>query len=49
MIRYFTKEKECLKSIDGVKFVVCNQWGDFNIAPIVRFANSQGYNVIEYK
>lgn len=49
MIRYFTKEKECLKSIDGVKFVVCNQWGDFNIAPIVRFANSQGYNAIEYK
>ena len=45
MIRYFTKEKECLESIDGVKFVVCNQWGDFNIAPIVRFANSQGYNV----
>lgn len=49
MIRYFTKEEECLKSIDGVKFVVCNQWGDFNIAPIVRFANSQGYNVVEYK
>lgn len=49
IIRYFTKEEECLKSIDGVKFVVCNQWGDFNIAPIVRFANSQGYNVVEYK
>lgn len=49
MIRYFTKENECLRSIDGVKFVVCNQWGDFNIKPIVEFANLQGYNVIEYK
>ena len=49
MIRYFTKERECLKSVDGVKFVVCNQWGDFNIGPIIQFANSQGYNVVEYK
>ena len=49
MIRYFTKEHECLRSIDGIKFVVCNQWGDFNIGPIIRFANMQGYDVIEYK
>lgn len=49
MIRHFTKESECLQSIDGIKFVVCNQWGDFNIAPIIQFANLQGYNVIEYK
>jgi hypothetical protein len=49
MIRYFTKASECLQSVDGIKFVVCNQWGDFNVAPIIQFANSQGYNVIEYK
>lgn len=49
MNRYFTKESECFKSIDGVKFVVCTQWGDFNIGPIIQFANLQGYNVVEYK
>lgn len=48
-IRYFTKDNECLKSVDGIKFVVCNQWGDFNIGPIIQFANSQGYDVAEYK
>lgn len=46
---YFTSESECLKSMDGVKFVVCNQWAVSNIEPIVRFANLQGYNVVEYK
>ena len=46
---YFIGEGECLKSEDGIKFVVCNQWGLFNIGPIIQFANSQGYNVVEYK
>lgn len=49
MTRYFTKERECLKSIDGVKFVVCNQWGKPKMDPIIRFAKLQGYNVIECK
>lgn len=48
-IRYFVGERDCLKSKDGIKFVVCNQWGLFNIEPIIQFANSQGYNVVEYK
>ena len=46
---YFTSEKDCLVSIDGVKFVVCNQWSIDKIQPIIQFANSQGYNVVEYK
>ena len=46
---YFTSEKDCLVSIDGVKFVVCNQWSIDKMQPIIQFANSQGYNVVEYK
>lgn len=46
---YFVRESDFLTSADGVKFVVCNQWGLFNIGPIIRFANSLGYNVVEYK
>ena len=46
---YFTGENECLISQDGIKFVVCNQWKIQTIQPIIRFANLQGYNVIEYK
>lgn len=46
---YFVGESEYLTSKDGIKFVVCNQWGLFNIGPIIQFANSQGYNVVEYK
>lgn len=45
---YFMKEDECLNSQDGIKFVVCNQWGIFNIRPVVQFAIAQGYNVVEY-
>ena len=46
---YFTSEKDCLVSIDGVKFVVCKQWTIDMMRPIIQFANSQGYNVVEYK
>ena len=46
---YFVGESEYLRSEDGIKFVVCNQWGIFNIGSILQFANSQGYNVVEYK
>lgn len=45
---YFTSENECLISVDGVKFVVCNQWKIQNVQPIIQFANSQGYNVQEF-
>lgn len=46
---YFTSEETCLVSTDGVKFVVCNQWSIDKMQPIIQFANSQGYNVVEYK
>lgn len=45
---YFVDEKDHLISSDGIKFVVCNQWGIFNIRPVVQFAIAQGYNVVEY-
>lgn len=46
---YFTEENECLISGDGIRFVVCSQWTINNIQPVIRFAKSRGYNVIEYK
>lgn len=46
---YFTDDRDFLKSQDGVTFVVCNQWTFQSVQPIVQFANSLGYNVIEYK
>ncbi|MDO4309521.1 MAG: type I restriction enzyme HsdR N-terminal domain-containing protein [Prevotella sp.] len=46
---YFTKENDCLISGDGIRFVVCSQWTISNIQPVIRFAESRGYNVIEYK
>ena len=48
LIRYFTEEHNRFLSSDGVIFVVCNQWGDFNIEPVVKFAESQGYDVVRY-
>ena len=38
-----------LTSTDGVTFVVNNQWTYWNIIPVVKFAQEQGYDVIEYK
>ena len=46
---YFTDDRDFLISQDGVKFVVCNQWTLQSVQPIVQFANSLGYNVVEYK
>lgn len=49
MIRYFTDKDSRMTSSDGITFVVCNQWGDFNIGPVIKFAEEQGFNVAEYK
>lgn len=49
MIRYFTEDKYRMTSSDGITFVVCNQWGDFNIGPVIRFAEEQGLDVTEYR
>lgn len=46
---YFFKENECLTSIDGVKFVVCNQWKIQNVQSVIQFANAQGYHVEEHR
>lgn len=46
--RYFMAEEDRLQSLDGVIFVVCTQWGISNIAPVIQFANEQGYNVIPF-
>lgn len=46
--RYFMREDERLKSIDGITFVVCTQWSIFNITPIIEFANLQGYHVVTF-
>ena len=34
--RYLMKEDELLKTADGVRFAVCNQWGAYNIPNIFR-------------
>ena len=47
--RYFSHEPDWLTSMDGVTFVVNNQWTYWNIIPVVKFAQEQGYDVIEYK
>lgn len=47
--RYFSHEPDRLTSTDGVTFVVNNQWTYWNIIPVVKFAQEQGYDVIEYK
>lgn len=47
--RYFSHEPDWLTSTDGVTFVVNNQWTYWNIGPVVKFAQEQGYDVIEYK
>ena len=47
--RYFSHEPDWLTSTDGVTFVVNNQWTYWNIIPVVKFAQEQGYDVIEYK
>lgn len=45
---YFVKGNECLVSMDGIKFVVCNQWKIQSIQSVIQFANRQGYCVEEH-
>lgn len=46
--RFFMQDENILQSIDGVKFVVCREWGIHNIHLITDFANRQGYSVTSY-
>ena len=45
--RYLMKEEELLKTADGVRFAVCNQWGAYNIPNIFRVMEKWGWNVIK--
>lgn len=47
--RYLMKEEELLKTADGVRFAVCNQWGAYNIPNIFRVMEKWGWNVIRDK
>lgn len=45
--RYLMKEEELLKTADGVRFAVCNQWGAYNIPNIFRVMEKWGWNIIK--
>lgn len=44
--RYLMKEEELLRTADGVRFAVCNQWGAYNIPNIFRLMEKWGWNLI---
>ena len=43
-VRFFTKEDEVLKLVDGTMYV-CTQWGILNIPNFVRRAEQLGYKI----
>lgn len=43
--RYFMKDDELLRSVDGIIFAVSNQWGISNTTKFVNLAKSLGYNI----
>lgn len=45
--RYLMKEEELLRTADGVRFAVCNQWGAYNIPNIFRVMEKWGWNIIK--
>lgn len=47
--RYIMDEDKILTTKDGVKFVVCNQWGSFNFPHIVELLDKWGWNVLNDK
>lgn len=44
--RYYTEEKDLLTSSDGIKFAVCNQWGD-NFSNFIHHVESLGWTISE--
>ena len=44
--RHQTKRQFILRSGDGVKFVVSNQWSTVNVMNLVEFIQKQGWNLI---
>lgn len=47
--RYVMDEDKILKTKDGVRFVVCNQWGSFNFPHILEQLDKWGWNVLNDK
>ncbi len=45
--RYMMKEDELLRTADGVRFAVCNQWGAYNIPNIFRLMEKWGWSLIK--
>lgn len=44
--RYYVEDRDVITAADGVRFAVCNQWGD-NFANFVQRAEKLGWNVTE--
>lgn len=49
MTRYVMDEDKLLKTKDGVRFAVCNQWGSFNFPHILDLLDKWGWNVLNDK
>lgn len=47
--RYVMDDDKILKTKDGVRFVVCNQWGSFNFPHILEQLDKWGWNVLNDK
>lgn len=47
--RYVMDEDKQLTSSDGIKFVVCNQWGTYNFTNILPLLEKWGWTVIKDK
>jgi hypothetical protein len=43
--KYQVDSNQVLTSGDGVKFVVCSQWGNENSMNLIRFAKDQGWDI----
>ena len=49
LTRYVMSEDLMLQSIDGVRFVVSNQWGAYNFINILNLLEKWGWNIISDK
>lgn len=45
--RYFMADNDVLVLSDGIKVVVCTQWGKFNIDKFITRSRMLGYDIIE--
>ncbi|MBR1447460.1 MAG: hypothetical protein IJ588_01780 [Prevotella sp.] len=49
LTRYVMDEDKLLRTKDGVRFAVCNQWGSFNFPHILDLLDKWGWNVLNDK